>query len=622
MSTLSSTLRVFLFKTLFVVFIGCASLYGQAGAGSPVSPETADSGQKTPSLKITTRLVIVDLVAHDKKGNVVTDLEVPDIRVLEDGKEQPISSFVFQHPPKAAQQAEETDQAALPPNIVNNARRFSQNSALNVVLLDSLNSGLLNQAYVRIEMVKFLEKLPAGQPVAIYTLGKKLHMVQDFTTDLAALKRVIAAFKGESSPLMQSPTGTAEMPMVPKGIAEQTLAEKAPQMLARINDFVEESTSDQNEMRVQYTFAALTTLGKTLSRYKGRKNLIWVSESIPMNIFSDFNTITRLSPNAGKAGADGQIQGQNTGQKTNRAYGDQLAYLANLLTDAQVAVYPIDARGLIGSPLYNVGSNLSGQGGSALGGLNMKAEGKQAEELFQSHVSMLDIADRTGGKAYYNRNDIDNALSDGMEDGSTYYMVGYYPQNKTWDGRFRKIEVKSRRPGVTLRYRTGYFAIDRAAYLARHPEQNDLDFSQALSMESPVASTLQFETHINPPMGDSTTVALNYAIDSDGIQFTPGPDGLQHAQVDCAVRAFSRKDLEKPVKTEATKVNAALKADVFARVKSSFFPCEVKIDLPAGQYVLRLAVRDTKGSTLGSANAQITIPAQPVTARSKPDAPH
>jgi VWFA-related protein len=613
---LPNTLRVFLFKALFIAFIACASLYGQPGGSGSVSPQAADSGQKTPSIKITTRLVIVDLVAHDKKGNVVTDLEVPDIRVLEDGKEQPVSSFAFQRPLKAAERAEEKDQAALPANIVSSVRKLPPNTALNVILLDSLNSNLLNQAYVRIEMVKFLEKLPQGQPVAVFTLGKKLHLVQDFTTDLTALKRVIAAFKGESLPLMQNPTGTSEVSMVPQGLAAQALVDKTPQLMMQIKEFAEESTADQNDVRIQYTFAALTSLGKTLSRYKGRKNLIWVSESIPMNIYAEVGTHAPVSASFG------QVAERNNGRNHDRAYGDQLAYLANLLTDAQVAVYPIDARGLIGSPLYNVASNISGQGGSALGGLAMKAEGKQSEELFQSHAAMLDIADKTGGKAYYNRNDIDNALRDGIEDGSTYYMVGYYPQNKTWDGRFRKIEVKSRRPGIKLRYRTGYFAVDRAAYLAGHPEQNDLDFSQALSLESPAANTLQFEAHVNVPQGDSTTVLLNYAIDSDDIQFTPGPDGLQHAQVDCAVRAYSRKDLEKPVKTEATKVDAALKADVFAKVKASFFPCELKIDLPAGQYVLRLAVRDSNGSTLGSGNAQVTIPAQPVTARHKTDTPH
>jgi hypothetical protein len=333
-----------------------------------------------------------------------------------------------------------------------------------------------------------------------------------------------------------------------------------------------------------------------------------------MNIFSDFNTITRLNPDQSK-GDSPQQQGKNTGYKTNHGYADRLAYLGSLLADAQVAVYPIDARGLIGSPLYNVASNISGQGGSALGGLAMKAEGKQSEELFQSHVAMMDLADKTGGKAYYNRNDINNALSDGIDDGSTYYMVGYYPQNKKWDGRFRKIEVKTRRQGINLRYRTGYFAIDRAAYLAQYPEQTDIEFSQALSLEAPMASALQFKAEVNPPDAGSRTVLLRYAIDPSEIQFTSGADGLQHAEVDCAVRAFAPNDLDKPVKTDGTKVNAALKPDALAKIKSSFFPCELKVDLSPGQYLLRLAVRDGSSGVVGSANAQVTVPAQPLAER-------
>lgn len=602
----------FLHKTTLIAFFGFSFvLYGQTGGSDSGPVQTANGDQNVPSVKVTTRLVIVDVVAHDKKGHAITDLETADLRILEDGKEQPIRSFVLQRGSQPAGEPAQ-EEVALPANVVSNARKYPPNTALNVILLDSLNSTLLNQAYVRIEMVKFLEKLPQGQPVAIFTLGRKLHMVQDFTTDLTALKRVIRAFKGESSPLMENPTGTAEISMAPKGIAEQTLAEKAPQMLAQIKDFTEESTADQNDVRVQYTFAALMSLGRTLSRYKGRKNLIWVSESIPVNIFADFNTITRVNPNAG---SDGKIQGQNTGYKTNRSYQDRLAYLGSLLTDAQVAVYPIDARGLIGSPLYNVANNIAGQGGSGLGGMAMKAEGKQSEELFESHVAMLDLADKTGGKAYYNRNDIDNALRDGIDDGSTYYMVGYYPQNKKWDGRFRKIEVKTRRTGINLRYRTGYFAIDRAAYLSQHPEQTDIDFSQALNMESPIASALQFRAEVNPPAADSTTVRLRYVIDASEIQFTPGADGLQHAQVDCAVRAFAPNDLDKPVKTEGTKANAALKPEAMAKVKSSFFPCELKVDLPPGKYVLRLAVRDGTSGTVGSVNAQVSVPAQPVAER-------
>ncbi len=612
--TVPKSSQHFLCNAVLIAFILFSPvLYGQTGTGDSTPAQAADLAQNVPSVKVTTRLVIVDVVAHDKKGHAITDLEAKDLRILEDGKEQPIGSFVFQ---RGGQPAESVAQVSLPANMVSNARKYPPNTALNVILLDSLNSNLLNQAYVRTEMVKFLQKLPEGQPVAIFTLGRKLHMVQDFTTDLTALKRVINAFKGQSSPMMQNPTGTSEVAMAPQGLAAQALTGAPgdlvlgdPLMLMQMNEFAEQATADQNDVRIQYTFAALTSLARMLSKYKGRKNLIWVSESIPMNIFASVDSHNPVDSFAG------QVPVRNTGNNRDHRYGDQLAYLGGLLADAQVAVYPIDARGLIGSPLYNVASNISGQGGSALGGLAMKAEGKQSEELFQSHVAMLDLADKTGGKAYYNRNDIDNALSDGIDDGSTYYLVGYYPQNKKWDGRFRKIEVKTRRKGINLRYRTGYFAIDRAAYLAQYPEQTDIEFSQALSLEAPMVSALQFKAEVNPPAAGSRTVLLRYAIDPSEIQFTSGADGLQHAQVNCAVRAFAPNDLDKPVKTDGTKVNAALKPDALAKIKSSFFPCELKVDLPPGQYLLRLAVRDGSSGVVGSANAQVTVPAQPVAGR-------
>ena len=150
---------------------------------------------------------------------------------------------------------------------------FPPNTALNVILLDSLNSTFLNQAYVRIEMVKFLEKLPQGQPVAVFTLGRKLHMVQDFTTDLTQLKAVVKAFKGQSSPLMQDPTGTSEVWMVPQGLAAQVIARDDPEMLMQMKDFAEQTTSDQSDMRVQYTFSALLSLGRKIFQISGSPNL-------------------------------------------------------------------------------------------------------------------------------------------------------------------------------------------------------------------------------------------------------------------------------------------------------------------------------------------------------------
>lgn len=600
----------FLYKAILTAFIAFSSiLYGQSGGSGPGSAQAANRGQKIPSVKVTTRLVIVDVVAHDKKGRAVTDLETSDLRILEDGKEQPITSFVLQRPGPSAAEPEQ-EQVALPANMVSNARKFPPSTALNVILLDSLNSTFLNQAYVRIEMVKFLEKLPQGQPVAVFTLGRRLHMVQDFTTDLTQLKAVVNAFKGERSAVLQNPTGTTEMSMVPQGFAAQALTDPIggdPALLYQMKEFAEQTTDDQSDMRVQYTYSALLSLGRILSRYPGRKNLIWVSESIPMNVFATVTSKVAVNP------ASGQTEDVYTGHISDRTHGDQLAYLGNLLSDGQVSVYPVDARGLIGSPLYNAANAISGQG--VMGGLGMQGEGKQAEELFQAHASMLDIADKTGGKAYYNRNDIDNALGDGIRDGSTYYVLGYYPENKKWDGRFRKIQIKTRRKGINLRYRTGYFAVDREADMARHPDRKDVDYNLALSMDSPIFSALLFKAEINPPAADSTTVYLRYAIDPESIQFIPDAEGLQRAQVDCAVRAFSSNDMDNPVKTEGTKVNAALKPDAFAKIKAKFFPCELKVDLPPGHYFLRLAVRDNGSGSVGSVNAQVTVPGQPITAR-------
>jgi hypothetical protein len=120
---------------------------------------------------------------------------------------------------------------------------------------------------------------------------------------------------------------------------------------------------------------------------------------------------------------------------------------------------------------------------------------------------------------------------------------------------------------------------------------------------------------IIPPAQGSSTVNLFYAIEPDSIQFTPDAEGLQRAQVDCAVRAFSSDDLDNPVKSEGTKVNAALKPEAFAKIKSKFFPCQLQVDLPPGHYFLRLAARDNGSGNVGSVNAQVTVPGQPITAR-------
>jgi VWFA-related protein len=568
-----------------------------------------------PAFRVTTRLVVVDVVARDKKDQTVNDLEAGDFSLKENGKEQKISTFNFQHPVASAEAA--VAGAPLPPNVFRNTPKFNSRSALNVILLDGLNSTLLEQAYVRVEMVNFLDKLPQGQPIAIYALGKNLILLQDFTTDLTELKGVIRAFKGQSSHVLANPTGTSEVPLTLSGWAEQVAKDLAPKLVSQINSFAEDNTSNQMDIRVQHTMAALNLLARTLAGYPGRKNLIWITEGIPMSVFSD-NGEVNIQNSADQSGRPFRVlPDANAAVRAGRNYATDLALLANLLADAQIAVYPVDARGLVGSAFFNVSTPMSGQ--SAMGSGVMHTEGRQAEELFQAHSNMEDIADKTGGKAFFNRNDIDNAVRGDMDDGSTYYSLGYYPDDKNWNGKFRKIQIASKRSGVKLRYRLGYFAIDRAIYMKGHPRQQDSELDLALSPNSPIATALQFEAGVLPPSPESENkVQLNYAVDPHAIRFERGTDGLEHAELDCGVRVFAPGKIDSPIKSEATRVLAALKPDVYQKIAQSFFPCQLRLDLPPGSYLLRLVVRDNVTGLLGAVNAQVTVPPTSANAGPKP----
>ena len=168
--------------------------------------------------------------------------------------------------------------------------------------------------------------------------------------------------------------------------------------------------------------------------------------------------------------------------------------------------------------------------------------GKTTEGLQAAHSTMNTVAERTGGRAFYNTNDLTGAIRDGIEDGSTYYTLGYYPENKDWDGKFRKIVVKSNRPGVKLHYREGYVATDPHGYLKLDPKQQAMDFGQALNLDSPIATGLPFKSAlIMPSEKTANKLVINFGVDAHALSFDLQDDGLQHTSVDCAVQVFNNK---------------------------------------------------------------------------------
>ena len=553
-------------------------------AQAPAEQKPAPVYESATVLKTITRLVVVDVVATDKNG-AVAGLQRDDFTLLEDGKPQQIRVFNFQQPHRAA--VAPTPQPKLPENVYTNVPRYNVDSSLNVLLMDGLNTTLPHQAYVRDQMIKYLEKMPEGRPVAVYTLGSKLTLLQDFTSDPEILKKVVKNLKATISPLQDNPAGGPNTELLPAGAADSGLMPAG--MLSAMQAFEQERVGFQTDLRVRYTVEALTSIARSLAGYPGRKNLIWVSEAFPITI--DPNMELTSDVFAG-----------------TRSYSAQIAQLADSLIDAQIAMYPIDARGLETSSLFDVANNGRDKYGRSLGrgGRMGAAISAEAANLQNVHGAMQEMADRTGGRAFYNTNGIDEAVRKSIDDGSTYYTLAYYPENKNWNGKFRKIQVKVNQSGVKLRHRQGYYAVDPKVFAAQSEKQQIASFGLALSPDSPIATGLLFHAMvIAPEEKEPTKVLVNFGLDSHAISFDQQADGLQHATVECTVQAYSGKG--KLVRGESSTIRAALKPETFDRVMHSSFPCQQAIDLPPGSYFLRLGVRDDRTGLVGTTNAKVTV---------------
>lgn len=539
----------------------------------------ADQSKESTVLKTTTRLVVVDVVATNSKGEPVSDLGIHDFQLLENGKPEEIRVFDFQQPGQPQPQAEHAAATAtLPANMFTNAPAYKHSSALNIILVDLLNTATPRQSYTRDELLRFLEKFSPDGPAAIYVLGSDLRLVQDFTDDPQVLKSAALRLDAKGSALLDNKTGGP--PVVMPAVAGMPASlEKA----MRAEEEASRNFSTGQQIRI--TLAALSSIARGLSSYPGRKNLIWISDGFPFY----------ANPRSASEGSA-------------RGYNRQASEADNVLMDSQVAIYPVDAHAIQVASFDDIGiGNLRDLGVIAInaGSSSMRFMSQDFNERLAVHSTMNDLAEQTGGEAFYNKNSIELALRKSIADGSTYYTLGYYPQNKNWDGKFRKIEVKTTRPGIKLRYRLGYYALEPGALSGRTPEQREAALHQALDVNLPVSSALRFRAVVIGPSDQTKNKLLvNFGVDPRAVSFEKSPDGLEHATVECAVEAYSEHG---KVKSEATTVNAALQPEAFVHVQQTFFPCQQTLDLPPGTYRLRLGVVDYHTGLLGTANATATV---------------
>ena len=414
-------------------------------------------------LRTNANLVLVDVVVTDH-GNPVHGLDRSRFHVLEDGREQPIASY-DEHKP-AAPAGTTAKRPALLPHTYTNLPAYPAASAVNVLLLDALNTPMPNQMDVRHKMLEYLGKLQPGTPLAIFTLSSRLRLVEGFTTDPAQLTKTLEGRKGspqnsiildpESDQALDSAVGA--MATMTSGMNQLTAA--GISTLSSMQQFEADMTAFQTDLRVKMTLEAMQQLARYLSAIPGRKNVIWFSGSFPI----------ALDP-------DDALQDPF---EAMRNYSDDIRETAELLSAARVAVYPVDARGLMTphtldasySPSTNlVGSTTSGNrsgsrrrvtGNNPYTGYD---ELNATKQLMEEQATMQQIAEQTGGHEYLNTKGLNEAVASAVENGSSYYTIGYVPGDNKNSAPLRHIHVKVSTPG-----QSGLKVLTRSSYLYDEPE--------------------------------------------------------------------------------------------------------------------------------------------------------
>jgi len=385
-----------------------------------------------------TQLVIVDVVVQDKAGKPVHDLKQPDFAVTESKKPQTVRNFEVHSAGEAVKPGPAFPK--MPPGNFTNYTQVPPNSTLNILLLDALNTPMKDQSYVRYQLQQYVKKANPGTRIAIFGLASHLYMLQGFTSDPETLKDVVDhKLTPQASHLLDDPVGT--------GADTNTLSDMVSdmgnaQVASNLAQFEAEATAFQTQMRTQYTLDAFNDLAHYLSNFPGRKNLIWFSGSFPLDLMPDpdlqspFNVM--------------YINDQEFQETTN------------LLARAQVAVYPVDARGLMTNPVFSAANSGRGfaKNPQSFGKAINKFDTSQAAE----HSTMEMMAEATGGHAYYNTNGLAEAVASALDAGSNYYTLTYTPTDHKWDGGYRPIKIdllgNYASDGLKLTYRHGYYAED------------------------------------------------------------------------------------------------------------------------------------------------------------------
>jgi VWFA-related protein len=541
---------------------------------------------------VNTQLVEVDVMVHGEKGPVA-GLSKDDFTILDNGKPRQIALFSVSSSAKDAAKP-----SPLPPGVVSNrlTRTGDEPSSPTVILWDALNTETSDQAWVRNQVIKYLLTMKPGDPVAVYLLARNLRVIQDFTDDPLPLIQALHHPNAEQSVDLSAPdladlsgqinVGAFANP-APAGAPANVVAQSQARSQALMN-LLSMAVTDAAEMtdyalrdQVYLTRAALEAIAEHVSGLPGRKKLAWISGSFPA-----------LTSNQRTRVGESQIEVLDFAPQINQAI--------RALNGANVAVYPIDPRG-VNSGAVSASAPLSAPSykAGALGDASLTAPGIDTMNL---------LASGTGGKAFYATNDATGAIKTILEDGVVTYRLGFYPADVKMDGSYHALSVKVARKGKQIedvRARKGYFALDAKSSANGHWQERLIE-----SMQNPLEATqLGLRASAAPVEGSPGMYNLEITLDLEGLHLERAQNGRWNGAIALGMRfspAESTKGSLETIGLSLTedRLKAALKDGYVLRRKVVAGDRTPLSSAPGGQSVtvgyLRIVIEDPATGEIGS----------------------
>jgi VWFA-related protein len=579
------------------------------GVNVPKSSSEAQEGS-VATFHTQAQLVQLDISVTDSTGRPITGLQQSDFTVLEDGQPQAIRTFE-PHIPNTVQAVKSAaaPKLSLPPNTFTNQVAAPPEGPLSILLLDLWNTPVSDQAYARKQTIEFLKGLPPGKTIAMYVLGNRLTLVQGFSDDSATLVAAAEKVLNERSLLLRTDTerqqfqgatdniGRVATPGINAAAGALSNVNSGggldlgnAQARQRTNAMME---ADRTAERVFTTLDALSALARSVSSYQGRKNLIWLSGSFPI----------RLKPSAaGLMQLNGGSFARTTGLETAPNFPAALRVVTQALATARIAVYPIDVRGIQISGVDISMSNAESASFTSIDkpqafGHNLNI---QSATRFEEHSSMKEVAEQTGGEVL-SGNDVRGSIGRAMEDGSTYYAIAYTPARSDKSPEFRKIEVKLNRTGVKLAYRPGYFPKGKPD--GDSPKAHPLIV--AMQPGVPPSTVVPLTVVVLPPDATNKKTRITYTIDIRGMDFAETPEHRKRAIIDCIAVAFTKQGA--PIRQISNTMDATLPLSEYESALRTGLVVPQELELPPGEYLLRLGVMDHGSQKIGTLDAPLAV---------------